>query len=113
MRQARALVAGLVVTLVVIALAVAMVVATALGMIARPTRADLWTYVGAMVLLLAIGAAGAALHLRLDLGPGVQIVPERLLEGAPLMAPLLFRNMGIVGLVALLPEYEAADAATE
>jgi len=87
-----------------------MVVATALGMIVRPTRADLWTYVGAMALLLAIGAVGAALRLRLDLGPGGQIVPERLLEGAPLMAPLLFSNMGIV---ALLPEYEAADAATE
>lgn len=91
----------------------AMVVATALGMIAQPTRVDLWTYVGAMVLLLVIGALGAALHLRLDLGPGGQIVPERLLEGAPLMAPLLFSNMGIVGLVALLPEHDAAGAATE
>ncbi|HEY2389181.1 MAG TPA: hypothetical protein VGK30_19695 [Candidatus Binatia bacterium] len=90
----------------------AMVVATALGMIEQPTRADLWTYVGAMVLLLAIGALGAALHLRLDLGPGGQIVPERLLEGAPLMAPLLFSNMGIVGLVALLPDHPAPASAT-
>src|SRR5262249_15789482 len=64
----------------------ALVVATALGMIQQPTRADLWTYVGAMALLLAIGTVGALLHLRLDLGPGGQIVPERLLEGAPLMA---------------------------
>ena len=35
----------------------AMVVATVLGMIERPTRTDLWTYVGAMILLLAIGAS--------------------------------------------------------
>jgi hypothetical protein len=30
-----------------------------------------------MVMLLAIGAVGAWLHIRLDLGPGGQIVPER------------------------------------
>jgi hypothetical protein len=57
-----------------------------------------------MFLLLAIGGIGAVLHLRLDLGPGGQVVSERLLEGAPVMAPLLFSNMGLVGLVALLPE---------
>jgi len=82
----------------------AAVVAAALGAIQRPTSADLWTYVGAMILLLVIGAVGAVLHLRVDLGPGWQVVPERLLRGAPLMAPLLFSNMGVVGLVALLPE---------
>ena len=86
----------------------AMVVATVLGMIERPTRADLWTYVGAMILLLAIGVAGAGLHLLFNLGPSRQLVPERLLRGAPLMAPLLFSNMGLVGLIALLPEREHA-----
>ena len=86
----------------------AMVVATMLGAIERPTTADLWTFVGAMILLLAIGAVGAVLHLLVALGPSGQIVPERLLRGAPLMAPLLFSNMGLVGLVALLPEHEHA-----
>src|SRR5262245_45823 len=86
----------------------AMVVATVLGMIERPTRANLLTYVGAMVLLLASGAVGRALHLLFDLGPSRQLVLERLLRGAPLMAPLLFSNMGLVGLVALLPEREHA-----
>src|SRR5262245_7551743 len=86
----------------------AMVVATVLGMIERPTKADLWTYVGAMILLLAIGVVGAGLHLLFDLGPSRQLVPEHLLRGAPLMAPLLFSNMGLVGLVALLPEREHA-----
>ena len=82
----------------------AVAVATMLGLLERPTRADLWTYVGAMLLLVAIGVVGAALHLRVDLTPDGRIVPERLLQGAPLMAPLLFSNMGVVGLVALLPE---------
>jgi hypothetical protein len=85
-------------------------VATMLGMIQRPTTTDLWTYVGAMVLLFAIGAVGAVLHLRLDLSAGGYLIAERLLRGAPLMAPLLFSNMGLVGLVALLPEREHAAA---
>src|SRR5262245_44181116 len=83
-----------------------MVVATVLGIIERPTSTDLWTYVGAMMLLIAIGAIGAALHLGIALGPSRQLVLERLLRGAPVMAPLLFSNMGLVGLVALLPERE-------
>jgi hypothetical protein len=83
------------------------VVATTLGMVERPTAADLWTYVGAMVLLIVIGAGGAVLHLRADLGPSGQVIPERLLEGAPLMAPLLFSNMGLVGLVALASEQDS------
>jgi hypothetical protein len=82
----------------------AAVVAAALGAVQRPTIVDLWTYVGAMILLLVIGIVGAVLHLRVDLGPSWQMVPERLLQGAPLLAPLLFSNMGVVGLVALLPE---------
>jgi hypothetical protein len=85
----------------------AAVVATLLGAIRRPTAADLWTYVGAMFLLLAVGAIGAFLHLTFDLGPGGHLVSERLLRGAPLMAPLLFSNMALVGLVALLPAHAA------
>src|SRR5262245_34082362 len=84
----------------------AAVVATPLGRVERPTGRDLWTYVVAMLVLIAIGAIGAVLHLRIDLGPGGHVVVERFLEGAPLMAPLLFSNMGVVGLVALLPTGE-------
>jgi hypothetical protein len=89
----------------------AAVVATALGTIERPTGTDLWTYVGAMVSLIVLGLVGAALHLRVNLGPTWQVVPERLLAGAPVMAPLLFSNMGVIGLVALLPERDASPPA--
>lgn len=82
----------------------AAVVATVLGMVERPTLGDLWTYVGAMVLLIAIGVVGGLLHVLVDLGPSGNVLSERLLAGAPPMAPLLFSNMGLVGLVALLPE---------
>ena len=64
----------------------------------------MWQALHVSGLLVAIGLVGAALHLRVDLTPDGRIVPERLLQGAPLMAPLLFSNMGVVGLVALLPE---------
>src|SRR5262249_16534783 len=79
-------------------------VAVTLGIIERPTAADLWTYVAAMLLLIAVGAIGAILHVAHDLTMGCRFVPERFLRGAPAMAPLLFSNMGLVGLLALLPE---------
>lgn len=81
------------------------VVALVLGMTEEPAPADIWTYVAAMLLLMAVGAIGAFLHVRHDLATGGHVVPERFLVGAPFMAPLLFSNMGLVGLIALLPHY--------
>jgi hypothetical protein len=81
----------------------ATVAALVLGILARPTRLDLWTYVAAMLLAILVGAVGAVLHVEHDLASGARVVPERLLRGAPFMAPLLFSNMGLVGLLALLP----------
>jgi hypothetical protein len=82
-------------------------VALVLGIVSRPMRLDLWTYVAAMVLAILVGAVGAVLHLEHDLASGNRFVPERLLRGAPFMAPLLFSNMGLVGLLALLPSQAA------
>jgi len=39
----------------------------AAGMIDRPTRGDLLTYVAAMVLLIVVGVVGASLHIKHDL----------------------------------------------
>lgn len=82
----------------------AMVVAALLGMIDRPTRGDLLTYVAAMVLLIVVGIVGASLHIKHDLTAGGVVVLERFLRGAPFLAPLLFTTMGMIGLIALLPE---------
>ncbi|HEY64491.1 MAG TPA: hypothetical protein G4O02_07950 [Caldilineae bacterium] len=81
-------------------------VAFALGAIERPTRADLLTYVAAMLLLIAVGVIGAVLHISANLVAGYAIVPERFIRGAPFLAPLLFSNMGALGLIALMDPSE-------
>ena len=79
-----------------------MVTAVVMGAIAAPTRFDVLTYVGAMLLLIIAGPLGSWFHVQSNLISGNTIVIERFLRGAPFLAPLLYTNMGILGLVALL-----------
>jgi hypothetical protein len=76
--------------------------AAAMGAMDKPSRRDLWTYIAAMVLMLLVGVVGAGLHLLTDLTAGHVLVVERLIHGAPPLAPLLFSDMGMIGLVLLL-----------
>jgi hypothetical protein len=82
------------------------VVAVMLGGLDEPTRGDLITYVAAMGLLIGVGVLGAVLHVRVDLTAGGQVIPERFIRGAPFLAPLLFSDMGALGLIALLDPSE-------
>ncbi len=82
------------------------VVAVMLGAIKKPARADLLTYVLAMLLLLATGVMGLLLHIANDLTPGGAIVVERFIRGAPFLAPMLFTLMGTFGLIVLLDPAE-------
>ena len=59
-----------------------------------------------MVLLIVIGPIGSALHVRANLVGESTVVVERFLRGAPFLAPLLFSNMGLLGLIALLDPTE-------
>lgn len=70
------------------------------------TAEDVTIYVTAMVLLIVVGMVGAYFHIQADLTSQSTIVPERFLRGAPFMSPLLYSNMGIVGLLALLSPQE-------
>ena len=83
-----------------------MVVAAMMGATARPTRTDLLTYAAAMLLLIAVGGIGALLHVNANLVAQATVIPERFLRGAPFLAPLLFSNMGMLGLVVLLDPTE-------
>lgn len=85
-----------------------MVSAVVMGAIERPSRLDLLTYVAAMVLLLITGPIGAWFHVQADLVAGGTIVIERFLRGAPFLAPLLYTNMGLLGLLALVETTETA-----
>lgn len=80
----------------------ALVVSFGLAIIERPNRGDIAIYLAAMILLIAVGVIGFILHVQFDLTTQNVIVPERFLRGAPFLAPLLFANMGIVGLIAVL-----------
>jgi hypothetical protein len=82
------------------------VVALGFGALKRPQRCDTAIYLLAMLLLIAVGVTGAWLHILDDLVPGGAIVVERFIRGAPFLAPLLFADMGTLGLVALLDPVE-------
>ncbi len=91
----------------------AAVVATALGLIEHPTRADMITYAAAMILLIVVGAVGALLHARSNLVAENLIVVERFIRGSPLFAPLLYANVGLLGLIALLDPNERVRPPSE
>jgi hypothetical protein len=74
-----------------------------LAMIPKPSRGDLLIYSLVMVLLLLVGVLGAGLHILDNLTSRGELVVERFIRGAPFLAPLLFSNMGILGLLNLYP----------
>ena len=77
-------------------------VTLALGAYSRLERGDLWTFLAAMGLMILVGLVGAVLHVERDLTGQGQLLLERAIHGAPLMAPLLYANMGALGLMLLL-----------
>lgn len=77
-------------------------VAFMLGWLEPPTRSDLLGYTATMALLLVVGPVGLVLHILRDLSVNNLIVVERFLRGAPVLAPMLFANMGLLGLLVLL-----------
>ena len=87
----------------------AMVVTLAMGIIRQPRRGDLLVYLFGLALITLAGPVGAYLHLRTDMLGGGALVVERLLRGAPIMAPLLFSNMGVLGLIILLDPAEPGE----
>ena len=80
--------------------------AVALGVLGTPRRSDLITYVVAMILLVLVGMLGVVLHIQRNLAMENAIVVERFLRGAPFLAPMLFADMGTLGLVILLDPRE-------
>ncbi len=73
-----------------------------LGIVSRPNPGDIAAHGAAMLLLIAVGVIGFVLHSESSLTSAGVIVIERFLRGSPLLAPLLFCNVGLMGLLALL-----------
>ena len=59
-----------------------------------------------MVLMMLVGVVGLILHVRADLTSLGAIIGERFVRGAPFLAPLLFADMGMFGLAALIDPKE-------
>ena len=92
----------------------ATVVAVVLGALDESTRGDILTYFVAMLLMIMVGVVGFVLHIREDLTAQGTIVLERFLRVAPPLAPLLFADIGTIGLIVMLdpveqPAEEAPD----
>lgn len=71
-------------------------------------KADLVVYLAAMVLLIVVGVVGLGLHIGQNLTADGFVVQERFIRGAPFLAPTLFSNMGLLGILALLDPKEGA-----
>jgi hypothetical protein len=82
------------------------VIAVTIATFEKPRRSDLIIYAVAMVLLIGVGLIGALLHIGTNLTSEGTIVGERFIRGAPFLAPLLFANMGMLGLIVLLDPAE-------
>jgi hypothetical protein len=87
------------------------IVAFTVSLLRRRSRADLLTFALAMAVQLLVGPLGTILHLYHDLGVGNVVVIERLLRNAPVLAPMVFANMGLMGLLALLGERNDSQGA--
>jgi hypothetical protein len=82
------------------------VVPIVLGTLESPSRADLATFVIAMLALILLGITGMLLHISQNLIEDGTFVTERFIRGAPFLAPMLFADMGTLGLISLLDPEE-------
>jgi len=80
----------------------AVLVTTAMGAFERIERSDLITYILAMALMALVGVLGDFFHVEYNLTGQGAILGERFIHGAPFLAPLLYANMALLGLIVLL-----------
>ena len=74
-----------------------------LGLTPNPSRGNYIVHIVSMVALIIVGIIGTILHVDADLTSQGTIVAERFMRGAPFLAPMLFADMGTLGLIALWP----------
>lgn len=89
----------------------AMITTLFMAAFGRPySKMDLWVFFAAQIMMILVGLLGLFFHIQANLISEGTIIGERFLRGAPFMAPLLFCNMGTIGLFILLdPNEESAS----
>jgi hypothetical protein len=78
------------------------VVCFAMALLRSPRWADLVVYAAAMAAMLVTGLLGVWFHFQDNVTSRGVIVAERFIRGAPIMAPLLYAHVGLLGLVVLM-----------
>jgi hypothetical protein len=71
---------------------------------ARPSRRETYIFLSVLGLNVVVGVLGFAFHLLGDLAGTQSVVWARILYRAPLLGPLLFCNLGMLGALSMLPE---------
>ncbi|HTR80514.1 MAG TPA: hypothetical protein VMM58_02715 [Bacteroidota bacterium] len=77
------------------------------------SHGDELTYFWTMVAAVVVGVLGFAFHLSRDLTDTGQISMERILVFAPVFAPLLFCDLGILGLLVVSKSAQARELRRE
>ena len=70
----------------------------------RPSRRETYICLSVLALNVLVGVLGFAFHLLGDLEGAPSVVWARILYRAPLLGPLLFCNLALLGGLSLLPE---------
>jgi hypothetical protein len=73
-----------------------------IAVIRTPRWGDLVIYIAAMTAMVITGLLGVWFHFNDNITSRGAILAERFIRGAPIMAPLLYANVGLFGIVALL-----------
>lgn len=74
----------------------------AMAVVRTPRWGDLAIYAAAMAAMMVTGLLGVWFHFNDNVTSRGIVVAERFIRGAPIMAPLLYANVGLFGIVALL-----------
>ncbi len=80
-----------------------------LSLARRWSHGDQLTYFWTMIAAIIVGVLGFAFHLAKDLTDTGQISLERILVFAPVFAPLLFSDLGILGLLVVSKTSNSSD----
>jgi hypothetical protein len=68
----------------------------------NPNHSDHVIYIWTQLMMILVGLLGLGMHLSADMTPTGELSIERMINFAPVFAPLLFTNMAILGLIAVL-----------